>query len=76
MDERTGCIAVRDREATDPDYNGMHHDTAGVVQYWQGEPREDRCPTCGHKIGRDYVVLDTSRSEAYEICYNLNKHNA
>ena len=75
VDERTGCIAVRDRDATDPDYNGLHSDTVGVVKYWDGEPRNDVCPTCGHEIGRGYVVLDNARREAYALCDSLNQPN-
>ena len=75
-DERVGCIAVRDREATDPEYNRLHSDTAGVVRYWGGEPRKDLCPTCGHVRGLAYVVLDKARAEAYALCEELNTPNA
>lgn len=36
VDERVGCVAVRDRLLTDPDYLGLHHDIEGVVLFLMG----------------------------------------
>jgi len=36
IDERVGCIAIRNRELTDPEYQGLHQDTKGVVWYRHG----------------------------------------
>lgn len=36
VDQRCGCIAVRDRLLTDPEYQGLHHDTMGVVWFEMG----------------------------------------
>jgi len=36
IDDRVGCIAVRDRQRTDPEYPGLHWDTDGVVWYQHG----------------------------------------
>lgn len=36
VDERSGIVAVRDRMYTDPDYNGLHSDTNGVIKSWGG----------------------------------------
>ena len=47
IDIRGGCIAVRDRTLTDPEYPGLHADTPGVVWYEHGENRMKTCPTCG-----------------------------
>ena len=41
VDERSGCVAVRDKKYTDPEYRGLHDDTRGVVKYWQGEPYQE-----------------------------------
>lgn len=38
VDERVGCIAVRDRLKTDPEYQGLHPDTEGVVRFWGLRP--------------------------------------
>lgn len=35
VDERVGCIAVRDR-TLDNEEPGLHSDTTGVVKYWHG----------------------------------------
>lgn len=40
VDERGGCIAVRDRTLTDPEYPGLHHDTEGVVWYRHGTTKD------------------------------------
>ena len=36
IDERVGCIAIRDRELTNPEYRGLHRNTKGVVWYRHG----------------------------------------
>ena len=38
IDERVGCIAVRDRKHPEhnPDYQGLHNDTADVIFYAHG----------------------------------------
>jgi len=36
VDSRIGCVAIRDRTKTDPDYQGLHEDTQGVVWYRHG----------------------------------------
>lgn len=43
VDTRSGIIAVRDRFYTDPDYNGLHNDTPGVVKAWTGKYNADDC---------------------------------
>jgi hypothetical protein len=42
IDERVGCIAVRDRKHPqhDPDYPGLHNDTIDVVFYAHGNKNE------------------------------------
>ena len=36
VDVRCGIVAIRDHYYTDPDYNGLHSDTPGVVKSWSG----------------------------------------
>jgi rubredoxin len=73
VDERSGCIAVRDRTKTAPDYNGLHADTEGVVKYWEGIPVRHVCPTCGHTEGWGYTVPETAIEEARGLCDSLNQ---
>lgn len=42
IDERVGCIAVRDREHPDydPKYPGLHNDTADVIFYAHGSKND------------------------------------
>lgn len=42
IDERVGCIAVRDKKhpSYDPDYQGLHNDTADVIFYAHGNKNE------------------------------------
>lgn len=74
VDLRGGCVAVRDRLLTDPEYNGLHADTVGVVQYWHGVQNIERCPKCcgaGH-IGTGWEVRDDDAVEAHRLCDKLN----
>lgn len=61
VDLRVGCVAVRDREKTDPMYQGLHSDTEGVVWY---------------RHGRDgvggWTVDDLDIAAAYLECGRLN----
>lgn len=74
IDERVGCIAVRDRENTDLEYQGLHSDTQGVVKFWGGELAEDCCPTCGHTTTH-HTVPAATKAKAILLCAELNaKH--
>lgn len=73
VDERSGCIAVRDRENTDPDYPGLHSDTTGVVAYWHGRVVEgERCETCGHVSPGGLRVSVHDKAQAILLCGELN----
>ena len=72
IDSRSGCVAVRDSENTDPEYNGLEPDTEGVIQYWHGEQLSETCPTCGIKRMLGWVVSETSLKAAQELCDRLN----
>ena len=43
IDERVGCIAVRDRKHPEyhPDYPGLHNDTADVIFYAHGSKNDE-----------------------------------
>jgi len=75
VDQRGGCIAVRDRELTDPEYNGLHHDTEGVVKFWEGKRIEKTCPCCGHTNFSHWEVLATDIVKACALCKELNETN-
>lgn len=76
VDERGGCIAVRDREKTDPEYPGLHPDTTGVIRYWGGTPIADTCPTCGQRRPAGWEIADADRRAAVTLCAELNQANA
>ena len=76
VDERGGCIAVRDREKTDPEYPGLHPDTTGVIQYCGGTPIADTCPTCGQRCPAGWEIADADRRAAVTLCAELNQANA
>ena len=48
VDDRSGCVAVRDRLDTNPDDQGLWPETMGVVKFWGKEHIKKECPTCGH----------------------------
>lgn len=61
VDERGGCIAVRDRKNTDPDYQGLHSYARDVVHYVHGY--YDREQWNVHSEDRQYAI---------ELCLLLN----
>ena len=73
VDERGGCIAVRDRTKTDPDYQGLHADTYGVVKYWHGHMAKEACPTCGHELDAGWCVAAEASEAAKTLCAELNE---
>lgn len=73
VDERSGCIAVRDRNYTDPDDNCLQHYTEGVVRYWYGEHvLGEKCITCGHRASSTMVVPKETVALAKELASELN----
>ena len=76
VDQRGGCIAVRDRELTDPYYQGLHSDTTGVVWYAHGQMVRVCCPTCNHITHSHWEVSDTKLKEAQRVCAQLNAADA
>lgn len=72
VDERSGCIAVRDRENTDPEYNGLHEDTQGVVKYWHGRRVHRKCPECGNSVSGGWEVSSHDKTQAILLCAELN----
>ena len=73
VDSRCGCVAVRDRTLTDPDYPGLHEDTTGVVRYWHGRIVEgEPCPTCGHVASGSWKVSAHDKAQAVLLCAELN----
>lgn len=76
VDQRVGIIAVRDRTKTDPDYQGLHRDTEGVVWSASGELRDGpQCPTCKRSHGKEWFLPDAVIEEASRRCKELNQHH-
>lgn len=73
VDERGGCVAVRDRSNTDPEYQGLHEDTGGVVKYWHGEQEKRVCESCGHVSWGGWKVSEEFIEEANRLCDQLNE---
>ncbi len=61
VDVRGGCIAVRDRTQTDPDYQGLQDDTPGVVKFWKGV-----------WVNGGWVVTGIMRETANGACREMN----
>ena len=72
VDERIGCVAVRDRNLTDPDYSGLHPDTPGVVEYWQGSCPVITCSECGQQRSTGWEVDRDDVDAAHRRCHSLN----
>jgi len=71
VDDRVGCVAVRDRQHTDLAYQGLHPDTEGVVRFWCFGREERTCPTCGHATS-DWTSGKEEVAEAHALADKLN----
>jgi len=67
VDERVGCIAVRDRTKDHWWNSGLSEDTEGVRGYWTGVRQEDEKGNF-----KQWDVLDSQRKEAAALCDLLN----
>ena len=77
VDQRVGIIAVRDRAQTEPDYQGLHSDTKGVVWSANGKLRDGpQCPTCKRSHGQEWFIPDAVIEEASQKCRELNQQHA
>lgn len=72
VDERSGSIAVRDRNCTEPDEQGLHPETTGVVRFWMGTYNPGKCPHCNQKIHDGWIVSAELRQAAEILCTRLN----
>jgi len=72
VDERSGSIAVRDRNCTDLDEQGLHPEAAGVVRFWLGIYNPGKCPHCNQKIHDGWLVSADVRRNANRLCDRLN----
>lgn len=75
VDERGGCIAVRDRTLVDPDRNGLHSDMECVVWYEHGIYMSERCPHCGTSSPIGWKITDEQREKAARSCATMNTHH-
>ena len=64
IDERVGCIAVRDKKHPqyDPDYPGLHNDTPDVIFYAHGSRNEDGWFIYDRFVRKAKQVLDHLQS--------------
>ena len=72
VDDRSGCVAVRDRKSTNPEDQGLWPETKGVVQFWSKKRVFEACPTCGRKTG----IWEDGKAEialAKELAAQLNE---
>ena len=72
VDERSGCIAVRDYDNTDQNHPGLDADTTGVVRFWHGSPLDEICPTCGQRRPAGWTLAEEARRAAYTLCAEMN----
>jgi hypothetical protein len=72
IDERIGCIAVRDREQSNPEDRGLEKDTPGVVKFWMGNKVNELCPTCLRVVSSSWEINEDFKKEASKLCRELN----
>ena len=76
IDERVGCIAVRDSYHTDKDSPHLERNTKGVVRFWLGEYKKQFCDKCGGLSGSYWFVSEELQKEAKELCDRLNEQES
>jgi hypothetical protein len=64
VDERDGCIAVRDKMFSDPQHRTLLPSTKGVLRYWKGEYI---------KGAYRYEVPESIARKARKLCDLLNE---
>ena len=74
VDDRSGCVAVRDRQKTDLECPGLWPTTEGVVRFWSKKLVENKCPTCGHKTS-SWGSGDEEIAEANALATELNQQD-
>lgn len=73
VDERVGCIAVKDSTLIDPEDSCLEPDSSGVIKFWMGVRKQaPSCPTCGHQGDMYWTVKDTDKQDALNLCKQLN----
>jgi len=75
VDIRIGCCAVRDNNRPQSDRKGLDAEMEDVVQYWDGEPKKDTCPTCSHETSH-WELPAEREAEAKALCDRLNAEEA
>jgi len=74
IDERVGCVAVRDRLLDGPDSSGhLDSDTDGVVQYWHGVRMDGgTCEHCKRPFEKVWGISPEDLESAKLLCIQLN----
>lgn len=70
VDDRVGCIAVRDSTKIDPDEPGLHGDEEDVVKFWGKRRTRVQCGCC--QQWRDEYVDDDHVEEAMKLARAMN----
>lgn len=73
IDERIGCIAVRDSSLMNEDSgNCLERESDGVVWFRMGHHSVRYCEKCHQATGSDWTISDVMRTQAQEECDRLN----
>ncbi len=73
IDERPGCVALRDRTLDDPAILGLDEDTPGVVRYWYANIKRTQCKECGTENGWYWKVRSEDLRKALDLRSQLNR---
>lgn len=73
LDERVGCMAIRDRTKDDPNESGLHSDTEGVITFYEGTLVDNgNCPTCQQRRPTVWNMPELDKIEARKWVGILN----
>lgn len=78
VDERVGCIGVRDRteDASRVDEPGLNTETTGLLRLWFGVHKTKQCPTCHTMLDDGYTISDVVKQSAAGLAEKLNSECA
>ena len=74
VDDRCGCVAVRDTTKIDGRCPGLHGDEDDCVRFWMKGKVEVKCECCGHV--RIQFDSESHVAEAHAMAEKLNKQEA
>ena len=73
IDQRKGCIAVRDKNLDNLEDDILWHGIPGVIKFWLFPLEPYFCPTCDQCITNIRPINNEMVKQAEKLCKELNE---